>query len=355
MKHNPFAPNGSGCAFCAIVPISLLNRHAKDRKGTAHSRKMMRDTATETERLRSLREVHRQNSVDTPAADAKAAAATKARELAFDCERRNSLPGKPADKAAVAKDPAIQSVIEITARLATFYQQVLGRNSVDNAGSDLVSSVHYLVGFNNAFWNGHQMVYGDGDGQVFDDFYRAPDVIGHELTHGLTQHESGLHYEGEAGALNESFSDVIGATFHQWINGWPSSREEGWLIGASILGKASRARGKTCLRDMLHPGARHCLSQQPESYQDLDPAANVHLNSGIANKAFALFAREIGKPTWELAALVWYQAALSPKLKADSGFRDFARLTRVAAKSLGGAALEKKVAAAWKQVDVRSA
>ncbi len=355
MKDEPVSATDGGCAFCAIVPLSVLNQHAKDRKGTAHSRKMMRDTATETERLRALREVHRRNAVATPAADGKMAAAAKARELAFDCERRNSLPGKPADKAAVAKDPAIQSVIEITGRLATFYQQVLGRNSVDNAGSDLVSSVHYQVGFNNAFWNGHQMVYGDGDGQVFDDFYAAPDVIGHELTHGLTQHESGLLYAGEAGALNESFSDVVGAVFHQWCNGWPPDKKEGWLIGASILGKASQARGKTCLRDMLHPGARYCLSPQPESYQDLDPAANVHLNSGIANKAFALFARELGKPSWELAVQVWYRTGLSPKLKSDSGFRDFARLTRVAAKSLGGATLEKKVAAAWKQVDVRSA
>jgi Zn-dependent metalloprotease len=83
----------------------------------------------------------------------------------------------------------------------------------------LISSVHYLTNFNNAFWNGSQMTYGDGDGQIFVDFTLGNDVIGHELTHGVTQHSLALSYKNEAGGLNESVSDVFGSMFRQWQAG----------------------------------------------------------------------------------------------------------------------------------------
>ena len=91
-----------------------------------------------------------------------------------------------------------------------FYNDVFDRNSIDARGMRLDSSVHYGEEYNNAFWNGTQMVYGDGDGEIFDRFTKCLDVIGHELTHGVTQYEAALEYEGQAGALNESFSDVFG-------------------------------------------------------------------------------------------------------------------------------------------------
>lgn len=108
--------------------------------------------------------------------------------------------------------PAPRSVFDTTAKVAEFYKTVLGRSSVDNKGFDLVSSLHYAKSYNNAFWNGSQMVYDNGDGKLFGEMYLSPDVIGHELTHGVTQNLSALRYEGEWGALNESISDVFGTT-----------------------------------------------------------------------------------------------------------------------------------------------
>ncbi len=343
-----------GCAFCAIVPVKVLNAHARHPKTSAKTRKQLRDTVTETKRLRALRDTHRINSVATPYMAAKLAATITPRETVFDCENLTSLPGKPIAKPANSKDPTVRTINATTTKVAEFYKKVFGRNSVDNAGADLVSSVHYSLGFDNAFWNGGQMVYGDGDGKLFIDFYKSPDVIGHELTHGVTQHESGLVYAGEPGALNESISDVFGAVFRQWLLKLPASNENGWLIGSGILGKDARAKGKTCLRDMLHPGGKHCLSPQPESYKKFIKDGDVHENSGIPSKAFALFARSVGGKSWDLACKVWYQACINQSLKEQSTFADFARLTRVAAKAMGGAELDKKLAEAWKAVDVAS-
>ena len=137
----------------------------------------------------------------------------------FDCRNRTSLPGRSATDSA---DP-FKTIEHTTGQVAGFYQEFLKRNSVDNHGEELTSSAHYGRHYQNAFWNGQQMVYGDGDGQIFVEFWKSPDVIGHELTHGVTQHESALQYEGEPGALNESISDCFGAVFNQWINRWPAS------------------------------------------------------------------------------------------------------------------------------------
>src|SRR5206468_3051000 len=129
--------------------------------------------------------------------------------------------------------------------------------SVDNAGKTLVSSVHYGVGYNNAFWNGNQMTYGDGDGNIFVDFTKAPDVIGHELTHGVTQYSAALSYSNEPGGLNESMSDVFGSMFRQW-EAHQNVTKADWLIGHEIMGPGALAKGYTCLRDMSNPAAKHC-------------------------------------------------------------------------------------------------
>ena len=95
-------------------------------------------------------------------------------------------------------------------------QIVFGRNSIDGAGITMASSVHFGTNFNNAFWNGSRMTYGERDGNIFIDFTNSTDVIAHELTHGVTQYSLQLSYTGEAGGLNESLSDVFGSMFRQW-------------------------------------------------------------------------------------------------------------------------------------------
>src|SRR6202000_2799539 len=95
---------------------------------------------------------------------------------------------------------------------------ILDRNSIDDRGLRIDSFVHYGNKFNNAFWDGGEMVYGDGDGKLFREFPGASDVVAHELTHGVTQYTTpgGLDYSDQSGALNESISDVFGSIVKQW-------------------------------------------------------------------------------------------------------------------------------------------
>ncbi|HML12960.1 MAG TPA: M4 family metallopeptidase, partial [Xanthobacteraceae bacterium] len=269
----------------------------------------------------------------------------------FDCQQRQSLPGRPAADPQASNDPAVSTIYATTQKVAEFYKTVFGRNSVDNNGLDLVSSVHYQQNYDNAFWNGQQMVYGDGDGTIFTQFFKSSDVIGHELTHGVTQYESGLLYEGESGALNESISDAFGAVFNQWVNGWDVSKPQGWLIGAGIMGSQASADGKTCLRDMNDPGGAHCLAPQPASYKQFDPSGDVHYNSGIPNKAFALFAQAVGGNGWERALKVWYSACTNRKVSSGATFTDFAAVTIEAASAVGSD-IADQLKQAWAAVDL---
>jgi Zn-dependent metalloprotease len=336
-------PKNCGCCF--IVPLNVLRTYAGDLRLDAQIRMKLKETFQETGRLKTFREAGRVAAVAFRRSVAPAlAAAVAVQQQVFDCQNRQSLPGRLVSDPAKA-DEAAKMVFNVTGKVAEFYQQFFGRNSVDNQGLELVSSVHYRQDFDNAFWNGQQMVYGDGDGRLFSEFYHSPDVIGHELTHGVTQNESGLRYEGESGALNESISDVFGAAFNQWLNAWPASKPEGWLIGAGIVAKPEQDTGKTCLRDMLQPTAAHCISQQPDSYDNFDPTADVHYNSSIPNRAFAMFAQGVGGNSWDRAIQVWYTACTDKRLSANATFVDFARLTVEAAKALAGPLQE-----AWAKV-----
>jgi Zn-dependent metalloprotease len=343
------------CRHCFIVPLNVLSRFANDTTLDADTRAKMRGTFLETSRLRVMREAGRtmslmhRSSIAPPAAAGPAAVPA---EQLFDCHHKASLPGAAIPQPKTSADMAVSTVYSVTASVADFYESVLGRNSVDGQGMDLVSSIHYRTHFDNAFWNGQQMVYGDGDGKVFTEFYNSPDVIGHELTHGVTQNESGLQYDGESGALNESISDVFGAVFNQWLNKWPSTNATGWLIGAGIMGPKATSAGRTCLRDMIDPGASHCLSPQPDSYASFDPTADVHDNSGIPNKAFATFARSVGGEAWGNPIKVWYRACTDRRLKSSATFVDFARLTIEAAQTVGGQTLSDKAGAAWEAVQL---
>jgi Zn-dependent metalloprotease len=333
---------------CFIVPPVVLRKYSSDPSIPPATRRAMQQTQLETERLRGLREAHRIATMRDPQRFAAALAPHVPQQHLYDCKHRRNLPGTPVPHPG----GAFKTVFDTTAKVVEFYGSVLGRNSLDNKGFDLTSSLHYGVEYDNAFWDGQQMVYGDGDGQIFGEMYLSPDVIGHELTHGVTQNESGLRYERESGALNESISDVFGAVFNQWLNKWPVTEPRGWLVGAGILAPAAKAKGMTCLRDMTQPCAKHCLSPQPEHYADLDPSADVHENSGVPNKAFATFARAVGGHSWELAAKVWYDTCTNRRLRSDATMSEFAALTIESATRLGKAALASKCRSGWQEVAV---
>ena len=163
--------------------------------------------------------------------------------------------------------------------------------------------VHRGTKYNNAFWDGQEMVFGDGDGRVFTDFTGSLDVIGHELTHGVTEFTAGLEYHNQSGALNESLSDVFGSLVKQWKLGQTADQAD-WLVGVEVFTPMIEA---DALRSLKEPGTAYdnaLLGKDPQpghmsdyvELPDTDDGDNggVHVNSGIPNKAFYLTAVGIG-------------------------------------------------------------
>lgn len=275
-------------------------------------------------------------------------AAIRAPEVrVFDCAHRTQAPGEPL--APSSADPAAQRVFKGTQSVALFFLTVFGRNSVDDRGMALCSSIHYGRRYNNAMWDGTQMIYGDGDKRLFLDFTLAPDVMGHEIMHGVTQHVLHLAYAGDAGGLNESLSDVFGAMFRQWRLGHGAEQAD-WVIGSEVLGPVVRARGHTCLRDMLTPDAPHALSRQPVRYDQLQPGMDPHLASGPPNRAFALACRAAGGPSWETIGPIWYQTLLALGPRPALGMPEFARRSREIASLHQRGRYARAVDLGWRQV-----
>ena len=131
----------------------------------------------------------------------------------------------------LASDPSANRAFDGLGKTRDFYDKILGRNSIDDHGMRLDGYVHRGRNYNNAFWDGQHMVFGDGDGVIFTDFTGSLDVIGHELTHGVTEFAAGLEYHTQSGALNESVSDVFGAVVKQWSLKQTADKAD-WLIGA---------------------------------------------------------------------------------------------------------------------------
>ena len=176
------------------------------------------------------------------------------------------------------------------------------------------------------------MTYGDGDGRVFTDFTNSDDVIGHELTHGVTQFTAGLDYSDEPGALNESVSDVFGATFHQWRRKQTVAQAD-WLVGPGSLAPSRCKRDTPACAIWPHPAPALPIAATVALPRLRSPRRS-HENSGIPNHAFYLAATTIGGQAWEKAEKVWYAALTSDKARPSTDFGEFAELTRGAAKSL---------------------
>lgn len=283
------------------------------------------------------------------------------RRTIYDAAHGQALPGRAIRRegAAPSGDAAVDEAYDGLGATFAFFLDAYRRNSIDDAGMALDASVHFGVQYDNAFWNGAQMVFGDGDGKLFNRFTVALDVIGHELAHGVTAREAGLVYLGQPGALNESLSDVFGSLIKQYALQQDATAAD-WLIGAGLLAKGVRG---VALRSMKAPGTAY---DDPVLGRDPQPAhmknfvdttednGGVHLNSGIPNRAFHLAAVAIGGRAWEIAGRIWYLALRDPKLKANANFAAFAKLTVKTAGRLYTAKGREAsaVAAAWKAVGV---
>ncbi|WBW98729.1 M4 family metallopeptidase [Oceanirhabdus sp. W0125-5] len=210
-----------------------------------------------------------------------------------------------------------------------YYKEIFNRNSIDNNGMDIKSSVHYYRNYVNAFWNGYQMVYGDGNGVDSIELCGALDVVAHEITHGVTSHEANLQYQNQSGALNESFSDVFG-TFVEFKY---QSNKADWLCGEDIW--TPNVAGDA-LRSMSNP----TLYGQPDHMNNYlnttEDNGGVHTNSGIPNKAAYLVATSIGIEKTEQI----YYRALTVYLTTTSDFSDCRAALLQSAEDLYGTGTE---------------
>ena len=256
-------------------------------------------------------------------------------------------------------DAAVDAAHDNAGIVHDFYAQVLGRNSIDDAGMGITSVVHFGRSYNNAYWDGEKMTYGDGDGRTFSPLSGAVDVVGHEITHGMTEHTAQLTYRGQPGALNESWSDVFGELIEQWsehkdaFGTVDAAKGADWLIGEDVFtpGTAGDA-----LRSMSRPGTAYKGDPQPADmahYKRMsDDNGGVHVNSGIPNRAAYETAVRIGS---EKLAKIWY-TALSKHLTANATFVDAARATVLSATELYGSGTESQaVTDAWTAVGVLGA
>lgn len=341
------------CLNC-ITPPHMLKKLLESRNENV--RRAALNTLLVTAHLRGERSI-RANLIG-------AAPPGQGRRTIFDCHQSTDLASASlarSEDGAASSDASVNQAFDGFEATRDFYMKVFGRNSIDGRGMRLDGYVHRGVSYNNAFWDGQEMVFGDGDGQMFTDFTKSLDVIAHELTHGVTEHTAGLEYHNQSGALNESISDVFGSLVKQWKLK-QSADQADWLIGAEVF---TPDIAGDALRSMKDPGSAYDnadMGKDPQpghmrdyvNLPDNDDGDNggVHINSGIPNKAFYLTAIGIGGNAWEAPGHIWFEALKASNVKTD--FQEFADTTFAKADQLygKGSAEQQAVLAAWREVGI---
>jgi Zn-dependent metalloprotease len=344
--------------FC-IVPPHVLREVA--RNGNAAQRNAALDTLSLDGTMRTQRMAFQLVAAFAPRpAPMTAAAPPQAHRTIYTAKNAQTEPGTlvRSEGQAPSGDKEVDEAYDGLGATFDFYLQSYQRNSIDDHGLPLIGTVHYGQKFNNAFWDGHQMVFGDGDGTIFNRFTISVDIMGHELTHGVTGSEVNLAYMGQSGALNESVSDVFGSLVKQYALKQTAS-EADWLIGAGLL----TFQGQS-LRSMKAPGTAYDNNLLGKDPQPADMShfvhtaqdnGGVHINSGIPNHAFYLVATALGGNAWVKAGQIWYDTIRDKNLKSTANFAAFAGRTVANAKRRYGATSTeaKAVADAWNKVGVK--
>ncbi len=342
-----------------VIPPYVLDRlaqHADQRVSMPAVKTLILD-----QQQRGLRELAEQPARARLAQPRPHADVGSPQRAVHDAQNSTTLPGRlvRSEGAAASRDAAVDEAYAHLGATYKLFWDIYRRDSIDGSGLPLVGTVHYGEDYDNAFWNGAQMVFGDGDGEVFNRFTVAVDIIGHELTHGVIDTEAALAYQGQSGALNESLCDVFGALVKQYSLG-QKAREADWLVGQGLFLPKVQARA---LRSMAEPGSAYddpALGKDPQpahmSHYVDTPRDNggVHINSGIPNRAFHLAATALDGPAWAVAGRIWYETLRDKRLRHDADFAAFAHLTVDIARTHHGAAAHKAVAAAWAAVGVPS-
>jgi Zn-dependent metalloprotease len=350
---------------CFIVPPYLLERLAGlDDPRFERAAAAARASRAIDDPFRSVRVEHRPPARRAPAVHRERVARRTLEpplRTIYDAGNTEILPGRVVRKegGAAGDDRSVTEAYDGLGRTHDLFRHAYSRASIDDNNLPLDASVHYGRDYDNAFWNGTQMVFGDGDGTVFRGFTSSLSVIGHELTHGVTQYSANLEYRGQSGALNESISDVFGALVEQHAIGH-SAAAASWLIGAGLF--TEQVQG-VALRSMKAPGTAYdddVLGKDPQPasmsgyVETEDDNGGVHLNSGIPNHAFYLAAIALGGNAWERAGQIWYDTSTGGSVPASADFSVFAGRTADAASARYGAdSVERRaVEAAWAKVGV---
>jgi len=337
--------------YCGAIPPHILNRIASRCAPELSTRAV----AT----LEQMREIVAHRTLLPPAAQGSAKGPQKNRRV-YDAKHRRQTPGQLVmmEHWPRVADVEVNESFDGAGITYDFWAIVLGRSSVDGKGKRLDSTVHYGTRFDNAMWDGRQMIYGDGDGKIFKRFTAALDVIAHEITHGHTQYLCSLGYTGQTGAINEHISDAFGSMVKQWAR--PQlANDADWLIGAELFGPRVAARG---IRSLAAPGTAYDdpvlgKDPQPGHMRDYvvtrDDNGGVHINSGIPNHAFYILATTLGGYSWDKAGRIWF-ITVRDHLKSDADFNDFAQATvEVAGELYGeGGQVQLSVAQAWALVGI---
>lgn len=347
--------------YCVVPPyvLSAIAEH-----GTDEQKRWALNTTSHDQTFRMFRSTVAAASRGQSRFFMQPASGPSRRRIIFDAAASETLPGRLArsEGESATGDVAVDEAYDGLGSTFDYFWSVHHRNALDGVGGDLRATVHYGQSYQNAFWNGRQMVFGDGDGQLFQRFTRSLDVIAHELGHGVTEVETALAYMFQPGALNEHLSDVWGTLVKQWTLNQSVDAAD-WLIGADLLGPAVQG---DALRSMSNPGSAFddpILGRDPQPGH-MDNFAvtwhdngGVHINSGIPNRAFYLAAMAIGGRAWEKSGQIWYAAMLDSRVKEDTDFARFARVTIDAAVQIPSSTSGDVAAVtdAWAQVGVAPA
>ena len=221
-----------------------------------------------------------------------------------------SLPGTflcdQSDPTCTAGDSHAKAAHKYAIGTYNFYATQFNRDSLDNNGMTIISVVHYSYGYDNSYWDGEQMIFGDKSGWPL-----ADDVVAHEFTHGVTQYESNLFYYYQSGAINESFSDLWGEYYDQTNGLGTDTPAVKWKISEDIL-----PSGAGAIRDMSNPPALGDPDKMssPNYYEGEEDDGGVHYNSGVNNKAVFLMVdggtfngKTVTALGWDKTAAIYYE------------------------------------------------
>ncbi|QYH35061.1 M4 family metallopeptidase [Salinibacterium sp. M195] len=356
------SPTESPRALCAIVPPFLLSRIAtlddpRFERAAQAARRSLTDIAHE-----HLNHGRGQHSLPPRSMlpEEPSARGTVVRAI-YDAQEGESLPGVlvRAEGEPETGDMSVTEAYEGLGHTFAIFWEVFERDSIDDRSAPLEATVHFGSLYDNAFWDGTRMVFGDGDGEIFDGFTRSLSVIGHELAHGVTEYTVGLIYQGQSGALNEHVSDVFGTLVEQYALG-QNAAEASWLVGEGIF--TDEVEGNA-LRSLKAPGTAYDddvlgKDPQPAHLDDYivtqDDNGGVHLNSGIPNRAFWSVADTLGGFAWERAGHIWYDTLTNKSLTPRSSFSEFAAATVASATARFGPDSPERdaVIAGWELVGI---